>query len=196
MFRRVLRSPLPQQFSLAVTMCLVYSPRFVLEVCCLNFRLHQLVLATHLTVSNKSSFVKWIFGFVVSFMLVFLATRVSPSARTYTKIEKLKNRYQYVQTVPKLKNRAKDLDSKTKIARLSQYEVLRTCEPPSFWESVIVGEFSSICSTSMAHAGNTKMWAKIISAYAKKCSITGFSSPRGGGGQKTQVYMPSRGMNA
>ena len=34
----------------------------------------------------------------------------------------------------------------------------------------------------MAHAGNTKMWAKIISAYAKKCSITGFSSLRGGGG--------------
>ena len=55
----------------------------------------------------------------------------------------------------------------------------------------------------MAHAGNTKIWAKIISAYAKKCSITGFSSLRGGvggggggGGQKTQVYMPSRGMNA
>ena len=57
--------------------------------------------------------------------------------RTYTKIEHLNNRYQYVQTVPKLKNRAKDLDSKTKIAQLSQYEVLRTCEPPSFWESVI-----------------------------------------------------------
>ena len=34
----------------------------------------------------------------------------------------------------------------------------------------------------MAHAGNTKIWAKIISAYAKKCSITGFSSLRGGGG--------------
>ena len=34
----------------------------------------------------------------------------------------------------------------------------------------------------MAHAGNTKIWAKIISAYAKKCSITGFSSQRGGGG--------------
>ena len=34
----------------------------------------------------------------------------------------------------------------------------------------------------MAHAGNTKVWAKIISAYAKKCSITGFSSLRGGGG--------------
>ena len=58
-----------------------------------------------------------------------------------------------------------------------------------------VGEFSLICCTSMAHAGNTKIWAKIISAYAKKCSITGFSSLRGGGGQKTQVYMPSRGMN-
>ena len=55
----------------------------------------------------------------------------------------------------------------------------------------IVGEFSSICCTSIAHAGNTKIWAKIISAYAKKCSITGFSSLRGGGGggQKTQVYM-------
>ena len=51
--------------------------------------------------------------------------------RAYTKIEYLKNRHQYVQT------RAKDLDSKAKIARLSQYEVLRTCEPPSFWESVI-----------------------------------------------------------
>ena len=35
----------------------------------------------------------------------------------------------------------------------------------------------------MAHAGNTKIWAKIISAYAKKCSITGFSSLRGGGGE-------------
>ena len=47
-------------------------------------------------------------------------------------------------------------------------------------------------------AGNTKIWAKIISAYAKKCSITGFSSLRGGGGAKNaiQVYMPSRGMNA
>ena len=48
----------------------------------------------------------------------------------------------------------------------------------------VVGEFSSICCTSMAHAGNTKIWAKIISAYAKKCSITGFSSLRGGGGAK------------
>ena len=48
----------------------------------------------------------------------------------------------------------------------------------------LVGEFSSICCTSMAHAGNTKIWAKIISAYAKKCSITGFSSLRGGGGAK------------
>ena len=35
-----------------------------------------------------------------------------------------------------------------------------------------VGEFSSIFCTSMAHAGNTKIWAKIISAYAKMCSIT------------------------
>ena len=63
----------------------------------------------------------------------------------------------------------------------------------------IVGEFSLICCTSMAHAANTEIWAKIISAYAKKCNITGFSSLRGGGGrggQKTQVYMPSRGMNA
>ena len=33
----------------------------------------------------------------------------------------------------------------------------------------------------MAHAGNTEIWAKIISAYVKKCSITGFSSLRGGG---------------
>ena len=39
-----------------------------------------------------------------------------------------------------------------------------------------------ICCTSMVHAGNAKIWAKIISAYAKKCSITGFSSLRGGGG--------------
>ena len=61
---------------------------------------------------------------------------------------------------------------------------------------LIVEEFSLICCTSMVHAGNTKIWAKIISAYAKKCSITGFSSLRGGGGAKTQVYMPSRGMNA
>ena len=61
---------------------------------------------------------------------------------------------------------------------------------------VIVGELSLICCTSMAHAANTKIWEKIISVYAKKCSITGFSSLRGGGGQKTQVYMPSRGMNA
>ena len=47
-----------------------------------------------------------------------------------------------------------------------------------------VGEFSSICCTSMAHAGNTKIWEKIISAYAKMCSITGFSSLRGGGRAK------------
>ena len=45
----------------------------------------------------------------------------------------------------------------------------------------IVGEFSLICCTSMAHAGNTKISAKIISAYAKKCSITGFLSLRGHG---------------
>ena len=48
----------------------------------------------------------------------------------------------------------------------------------------IVGEFSLICCTSMAHAGNTKIWAKIISVYAKKCSITGFSSLRGRGRAK------------
>ena len=30
----------------------------------------------------------------------------------------------------------------------------------------IVGEFSLICCTSMAHAGNTKIWAKIISIRA------------------------------
>ena len=36
----------------------------------------------------------------------------------------------------------------------------------------------------MAHEGNTKIWAKIISAYAKKCSITGFSSLWGGGWAK------------
>ena len=29
-----------------------------------------------------------------------------------------------------------------------------------------VGEFSLICSTSMGHAGNTKIWAKIISTRA------------------------------
>ena len=57
-----------------------------------------------------------------------------------------------------------------------------------------VGEFSLICCTCMAHAGNTKkIWAKIISAHAKKCSITGFSSLRGGG---SIVYIHSRGMNA
>ena len=33
----------------------------------------------------------------------------------------------------------------------------------------------------MVHAGNTKIWAKIISACAKKSSVTGFSSLRGGG---------------
>ena len=53
-----------------------------------------------------------------------------------------------------------------------------------------VGEFSLICCTSMAHAENTKIWAKIISAYAKKCSITGFSSLRGGGGQKRKYICP------
>ena len=36
----------------------------------------------------------------------------------------------------------------------------------------------------MARAGNTKIWVKIISAYAKKCSLSGFSSLRGGGGAK------------
>ena len=30
----------------------------------------------------------------------------------------------------------------------------------------IVGEFSLVCFTSMAHAGNTKIWAKIISTRA------------------------------
>ena len=44
--------------------------------------------------------------------------------------------------------------------------------------------FIDMLHLSMAHAGNTKIWAKIISAYAKKCSITGFSSLRGGGGAK------------
>ena len=59
--------------------------------------------------------------------------------------------------------------------------------------SKTVGEFSLICCTSMAHAGNTKIWAKIISAYAKKCSITGFLSLRGGGGgggQKRKYICP------
>ena len=56
-----------------------------------------------------------------------------------------------------------------------------------------VGEFSLICCTSMAHAGNTKIWTKIISTYAKKCSITGFSSLRGGGGAKNaSIYALSR----
>ena len=36
----------------------------------------------------------------------------------------------------------------------------------------------------MAQERNTKIWAKIISAYAKKCNITGFSSLRGGGWAK------------
>ena len=53
----------------------------------------------------------------------------------------------------------------------------------------LVGEFSLICCTSMTHAGNTKVWAKIISAYAKKCNITGFSLLRGGGRAKNaSVY--------
>ena len=38
----------------------------------------------------------------------------------------------------------------------------------------IVGESSLVRCTSMAHAGNTKIWPKIISAYAKKCSIPSF----------------------
>ena len=54
---------------------------------------------------------------------------------------------------------------------------------------VIVGEFSLLCCTSKAHAGNTKMRAKIISAYGKKCSISGFSSLREGRRAKTQVYV-------
>ena len=55
-----------------------------------------------------------------------------------------------------------------------------------------VGEFSLVCCTSMAHAGNTKIWEKIISAYAKKCSITEFSSLRreGGGGKKRNYICP------
>ena len=47
-----------------------------------------------------------------------------------------------------------------------------------------LGEFSLLCCTYMAHAGNTKIWSKIISAYAKKCSITGLSSLWGGGGRE------------
>ena len=46
-----------------------------------------------------------------------------------------------------------------------------------------LGEFSLLCCTYMAHAGNTKIWAKIISAHAKKCSITGLSSLWGEGGR-------------
>ena len=46
----------------------------------------------------------------------------------------------------------------------------------------------------MAHAGKTKIWAKIISANAKKCSISGFcrlgeeGGVGAGEGQKTKVY--------
>ena len=47
---------------------------------------------------------------------------------------------------------------------------------------VTVGEFSLVWCTSMAHAGNTKIWANIIYAYAKKFSITGLSFLRGGRG--------------
>ena len=46
----------------------------------------------------------------------------------------------------------------------------------------------------MEHAGNTKIRAKIISAYAKKCRTSGFSLVRrveGRGGQKTKVYVLS-----
>ena len=35
----------------------------------------------------------------------------------------------------------------------------------------IVGEFSLVCCTSMAHAGNTKIWVKIISTRAPKIVI-------------------------
>ena len=44
----------------------------------------------------------------------------------------------------------------------------------------------------MAHAGNTKIWAKIISAYAKKC-ITGFLSlgEEGGEAKNASIYAPS-----
>ena len=62
-----------------------------------------------------------------------------------------------------------------------------------FIKREVVGGFSLICCTSMAHAGNTKIWAKIISVYAKKCSTTGFSSLRGGGGgggQKRKYICP------
>ena len=65
---------------------------------------------------------------------------------------------------------------KTGLAKISTHSTT--------WQFKTVGEFSLICCTSLAHAENAKIWAKIISAYAKKCSITGFSSLRGGGGAK------------
>ena len=67
---------------------------------------------------------------------------------------------------------------------MGNYKGTRNCQIVGQNAGEIVGEFSLICCTSMAHAGNTKIWAKIISAYAKKCSITGFSSLRGGGWAK------------
>ena len=109
-------------------MCLVHSPRFVyLRVLLFKF--------------SFSSTCIGIFGeylvLCCRLCLFFWPQDQSSFTRTYAKIEYQENGHQYVQTVPKLKNRAKDLDSKTKIARLSQHEVLRTCEPPSFWESVM-----------------------------------------------------------
>ena len=46
----------------------------------------------------------------------------------------------------------------------------------------------------MEHAGNTKIRAKIISAYAKKCRTSGFSLVRGvGGGGAINTALNTRG---
>ena len=75
-----------------------------------------------------------------------------------------KNRYQYVQTVPKLKNGAKDLDSKTKIARLSQYEVLRTCEPPPFlWKCESRRHSTTSCRKNVVEAKTSYQMLGILS---------------------------------
>ena len=57
----------------------------------------------------------------------------------------------------------------------------------------IVEEFSVLCCTSMAH----KIWAKIISAHAKKCNRMEVSVAEGRWvGQKGNSEQTSRGMNA
>jgi len=42
-------------------------------------------------------------------------------------------------------------------------------------------EFSLVCCTSMAHAEILRYGTKIVSAYAKKCSMQRFPLLRGGG---------------